>query len=149
MTLMIVNLNLSVANREERVEDGIKFQPCRGLLYAVLKRPHGKTASRWTLSYSESSPRYYCESYEYQFIKWNRAVYIRNRFSAVYRCGKFLWNKKTILSITSYSAKRNLILVIFFKDRWNINFSTSFQTKFVNEVEEINMTGVWKMRHLI
>lgn len=149
MTLMIVNLNLSVANREERVEDGIKFQPCRGLLYAVLKRPHGKNASRWTLSYSESSPRYYCESYEYQFIKWNRAVYIRNRFSAVYRCGKFLWNKKTILSITSYSAKRNLILVIFFKDRWNINFSTSFQTKFVNEVEKINMTGVWKMRHLI
>lgn len=149
MTLMIVNLNLSVANREERVEDGIKFQPCRGLLYAVLKRPHGKTASRWTLSYSESSPRYYCESYEYQFIKWNRAVYIRNRFSAVYRCGKFLWNKKTILSITSYSAKKNLILVIFFKDRWNMNFSTSFQTKFVNEVEKINMTGVWKMRHLI
>lgn len=149
MTLMIVNLNLSVANREERVEDGIKFQPCRGLLYAVLKRPHGKTASRWTLSYSESSPRYYCESYEYQFIKWNRAVYIRNRFSAVNRCGKFLWNKKTILSITSYSAKKNLILVFFFKDRWNINFSTSFQTKFVNEVEKINMTGVWKMRHLI
>lgn len=149
MTLMIVNLNLSVANREERVEEGIEFQPCRGLLYAVLKRPHGKTASRWTLSYSESSPRYYCESYEYQFIKWNRAVYIRNRFSAVYRCGKFLWNKKTILSITSYSAKKNLILVIFFKDRWNINFSTSFQTKFVNEVEKINMTGVWKMRHLI
>lgn len=149
MTLMIVNLNLSVANREERVEEGIEFQPCRGLLYAVLKRPHGKTASRWTLSYSESSPRYYCESYEYQFIKWNRAVYIRNRFSAVNRCGKFLWNKKTILSITSYSAKRNLILVIFFKDRWNINFSTSFQTKFVNEVEKINMTGVWKMRHLI
>lgn len=149
MTLMIVNLNLSVANREERVEEGIEFQPCRGLLYAVLKRPHGKTASRWTLSYSESSPRYYCESYEYQFIKWNRAVYIRNRFSAVNRCGKFLWNKKTILSITSYSAKKNLILVIFFKDRWNINFSTSFQTKFVNEVEKINMTGVWKMRHLI
>lgn len=149
MTLMIVNLNLSVANREERVEDGIKFQPCRGLLYAVLKRPHGKTASRWTLSYSESSPRYYCESYEYQFIKWNRAVYIRNRFSAVNLCGKFLWNKKTILSIASYSAKKNLILVIFFKDRWNINFSTSFQTKFVNEVEKINMTGVWKMRHLI
>lgn len=148
MTLMIVNLNLSVANREERVEDGIKFQPCRGLLYAVLKRPHGKTASRWTLSYSESSPRYYCESYEYQFIKWNRAVYIRNRFSAVNLCGKFLWNKKTNLS-TSYSAKKNLILVIFFKDRWNINFSTSFQTKFVNEVEKINMTGVWKMRHLI
>lgn len=106
MTLMIVNLNLSVANREERVEDGIKFQPCRGLLYAVLKRPHGKNASRWTLSYSESSPRYYCESYEYQFIKWNRAVYIRNRFSAVNRCGKFLWNKKTILSITSYSAPK-------------------------------------------
>lgn len=149
MTLMIVNLNLSVANREECVEEGIEFQPCRGLLYAVLKRPHGKTASRWTLSYSESSPRYYCESYEYQFIKWNRAVYIRNRFSAVNLCGKFLWNKKTILSITSYSAKKNLILVIFFKDRWNINFSTSFQTKFVNEVEKINMTGVWKMRHLI
>lgn len=149
MTLMIVNLNLSVANREECVEDGIKFQPSRGLLYAVLKRPHGKTASRWTLSYSESSPRYYCESYEYQFIKWNRAVYIRNRFSAVNLCGKFLWNKKTILSITSYSAKKNLILVNFFKDRWNINFSTSFQTKFVNEVEKFNMTGVWKMRHLI
>lgn len=31
----------------------------------------------------------------------------------------------------------------------NINFSTSFQTKFGNEVEKINMTGVWKMRHLI